>query len=116
MEIISPYLLAPFCGSFNPGHSPHWIQLNRSGRDEDHPPQEASLLEVRGDGTFLIVLDDAVSRFWHHHPARLRHLAATASGRILIQPTWSLLWVHGEDGVHCFSVTNRDEGERSLCE
>jgi hypothetical protein len=97
------------CGSFRPGHEPHWIPVLKGAHNTTQPPRPARLLSVRDDGRLDVEIDGAVWHLWNHDAARLAHLCERNHGAVSLQWRWRILRTASDDGHYAFSVATIDD-------
>lgn len=98
------------CGSYRPGHEPHYIQVLRGRAGTSTPLRPGRLLEVHDDGILVVEVEGEMLRLWNHEPTRLRVLAARNDNEIALQwPNWHVLRTTSEQGWYAFSVARPEE-------
>ena len=98
------------CGLFKPGHSPHWIQVNKAVNDSENGPSPALFIRSQTDGTIVIEMNDQELRFWNHESERIREAVAAAGRTISYQARWGLLWVPSVVSRYAFCVARASRG------
>ena len=86
------------CGSYLPGHMPHWIQARKGWEDRVNLPLPGRLVSTSDDGTVIIEVDGEQLRLWNHQPERVAEAAAQTRGTITYQSRWHLLLVERAQG------------------
>jgi hypothetical protein len=81
------------CGSYKPGHEPHYIQVRKSSAPDADRPVAVRVLEVADDGRIAIDYAGRTIELWTHDLGRLRQLVRVAGGMATYQPRWGLLRV-----------------------
>ncbi len=100
------------CGSYHPGHDPHYIQ-HRLCRDETDPTDAARLVEIRSiadDGWIEFELDGEVHRRWNHRSGRLQRILAHHDDVLVtVSLRWHLLEAYRPDlsGAWLFNLGKR---------
>ncbi len=103
------------CGSYRPGHEPHYIQALRGLADKEHPPVAGRLLEVDPEGMLTVEAGDVIHRLWNHEAERLGALAGRNGNRVSLQSRWSALRTRSPDGSFVFSVCPAESPGRTPC-
>jgi len=92
------------CGLFKPGHSPHWIQVNKAVNDSEHEPSPGLFIQSRRDGTVVVEVNDQELLLWNHESERIGEAVAASGRAISYQARWGLLWVPNGAGRYAFCV------------
>ncbi len=78
------------CGTYLPGHCPHWIQINLASK-EGPKPVVGRLFDARIDGTVVIEAGGDELQRWNHESDRLAEAAQLSEGDLFYQERWGLL-------------------------
>ena len=65
------------CKSYEPGHSPHYIQLRKAFETSSVP---AKLLRIEHPSTVVLSIAGVVRSFWNHHPEIIQDLLTIHAG------------------------------------
>jgi hypothetical protein len=79
------------CGRFKPGHTPHWIQINKALNDSEREPSPGLFIQSRNDGTLVIEVNGQELLLWNHKPERMVEAVLAGGRSISYQPRWGLL-------------------------
>jgi len=102
------------CGLFKPGHTPHWIQVDKAVNDNEHEPSPGLFIQSRMDGNVVIQVNDQELLLWNHQPERIDEAVLAWGRAISFQPRWGLLWVPSEIGRFAFCVV-KASGHHEPC-
>ena len=94
------------CGLFKPGHTPHWIQVNKAVNDSEQEPSPGLFIQSRGDGIVVIHVNDRELLLWNHQPERIDEAVLAGGRAVSYQPRWGLLWVPSPAGRYAFCVAS----------
>lgn len=105
---------ALLCGSYRPGHQPHYIQARKAAEDRDNLPLHGVVVAVELNGIVVVRLPDGERRFWNHDPQRLKDIVGVGR-RVRYQERWGLL-LHGSFGHrYLFSLGQPSEPPEVPC-
>jgi hypothetical protein len=94
------------CGTYAPGHQPHFIQVKKSWTEG--PQITLSQVTVHDDGLVDLEGADGGLTVWNHHPERLRAVLEHQDQRAVWKPRFGVLSVPGPFG-YVFSMAPLDK-------
>jgi hypothetical protein len=112
-----PEPMPKHCGSYHPGHDPHWIQVFRS--EENRATRQSVRVTAVEGARVAVLLDGGEEHYWTHDTD---YLQARLGGRdrlggpddlgrratVAVHERWSLLLVEpATGGTYVFSVAHR---------
>ena len=101
------------CGSYAPGHTPHWLQVRRAATAGWAPALPGRLVAVDGQRLTLVLDDGETVHLFNHETPRLAAQASAVAFRVSWLEDSALLLLPNAGAV--FSV-HRDVGrEPGLC-